>query len=54
MNITVKTVVGEAEYTFNIDEAKEMEALHKAFVLGNPPQYCHECKEIGSLVHFIK
>lgn len=44
MIINVKTVVGNVEYGLVIDENKEMEALHKAFVLGNPPRYCNECK----------
>jgi hypothetical protein len=44
MEIQVKTAIGGVEFTFNIDENKEMEALHKAIVLGSPPNYCNECK----------
>ena len=43
MMIKVNKEIGGTEYVFNIDEQKEMEALHKAFVLGNPPLYCNEC-----------
>ena len=44
MNINVKTKVGDVVYEFIIDEKDEMEALHRAAVLGNPPQYCTDCK----------
>ena len=43
MKITVQTKIGQALYTFDIDERDEMEALHKAAVLSNPPKYCQEC-----------
>ena len=44
MKISVTTTVGGTEFNFIIDENKDMEALHKAAVLGNPPNYCSECK----------
>lgn len=44
MKITVKTPVGDVVYLYEIDEADEMQALHKAIALGNPPKYCNECK----------
>lgn len=43
MIIKVQTKVGGVQYQFEIDEQKEMEALHKAAVLGNPPQKCDVC-----------
>ncbi len=45
MKIQVKTKVGSTEYLFDIDEGKEMDALHKAIVLGNPPRKCNECEQ---------
>lgn len=36
--------VGNSSYQISIDEPKEMDTLHKMAVLGNPPSYCHECK----------
>jgi len=44
VKILVKTKIGDTDYQFDIDEKDEMEALHIAAVLGNPPNYCHECK----------
>lgn len=44
MKINVKTTVGRVEYHLEFDEKDEMETLHKAIVLGNPPQYCQVCK----------
>ncbi len=44
MKISVKKEIGKATFIFSIDEANEMEALHKAAVLGNPREYCSECK----------
>lgn len=44
MEIKVITNVGKSQYEFIINENKELEALHKAIILGNPPQYCGECK----------
>lgn len=44
MKATVKTQVGKTVYTFEFDEKDEMQTLHLAAVLGNPPQYCQECK----------
>jgi len=44
MKIQVQTRLDDVIYTFFIDEKDEKESLHRAAVLGNPPQYCHECK----------
>lgn len=43
MKIIVATILGGVNYKFEIDERSEMDALHKAAVLGNPPQYCNVC-----------
>jgi hypothetical protein len=43
MKATVKTKLGNVEYTFEIDEKSEMDTLHKIAVLGNPPILCDEC-----------
>lgn len=44
MKISVNTTLGKTNYQFDIDERSDIEGLHKAAVLGNPPTYCHECK----------
>ena len=44
MKIEVKTQVGNVQYTMIVDEQNDIETLHKAIVLGNPPRYCDECK----------
>lgn len=44
MEIKVSTKIGQSSFMFNIDEKEDMQALHKAAVLGNAPQYCNECK----------
>jgi hypothetical protein len=44
MKVEVVTQIGGTKYIFHIDEQKEMEALHKAAVFGNPPRYCQECQ----------
>lgn len=44
MKIIVSTVIGETKYNFHIDEQKDIEALHKAAVLGSPRKYCPHCK----------
>jgi len=44
MKILVTTKVGETAYQFNIEEQKDLEALHKAAVFGNPPRYCNICE----------
>ena len=43
MKINVKTKVGAVIYSFEIEENNEMEGLHKAIVLGNPPLFCDGC-----------
>lgn len=44
MEIKVQTSLNGVNYAFTIDEKSELEALHKASVLGNMPNYCQECK----------
>jgi len=44
MEIRVSTVVGKTNYELLVSDNKEIDALHKAIVLGNPPQYCNECQ----------
>ncbi len=44
MIVKVNVKVGGADYEYTIDEREEMEALHKAIVLGNPKTYCPFCK----------
>lgn len=44
MEIRVQTTVGKTNYELLVTDNKEIDALHKAIVLGNPPQYCGECK----------
>lgn len=43
MKASVKTKLGNVEYTFEIDEKSELDTLHKIAVLGNPPVFCDEC-----------
>jgi len=43
MKINVQTKLGNAVYNFEIEEKSDMEALHKAAVLGNPPLFCDNC-----------
>jgi hypothetical protein len=43
MLINVQTKLGNAVYNFTIDEKSDIEALHKAAVLGNPPLFCDNC-----------
>jgi len=43
MRASVKTKLGNVEYTFEIDEKSEIDTLHKIAVLGNPPVLCDEC-----------
>lgn len=44
MEIVVSVQMGKSNYTFKINEAEDKKALHKAITFGNPPSYCHECK----------
>jgi hypothetical protein len=44
MEIRVNTQIGKTGYQFVIDEKDEMDCLHKAAVMGNPPLTCSECK----------
>lgn len=43
MKIVVEKIIGSTKYQFHIDNASEMEALHLAAVLGNPPPKCSCC-----------
>ena len=43
MKINVETKLGQATYNFEIEEKSDIEALHKAAVLGNPPLFCDNC-----------
>jgi len=43
MKVTVQTKLGNANYTFEVEEKNDVDALHKAAVLGNPPLSCTEC-----------
>jgi hypothetical protein len=40
----VRFKLGHTEYTFQIEEREVKETLLMMVVLGNPPQYCNECK----------
>jgi len=44
MKATVQTKIGETLFSFEIEDPKEMETLHRAAVLGNPPKNCNLCK----------
>jgi len=43
MQIKANLKMGKSTYQFDIDEAKDMDALHKAIVLTNPLTKCDEC-----------
>ena len=45
MQIKVKTSIGKTEYEFNIEEKNDMESLHVAAILGNPPRKCTVCEQ---------
>lgn len=44
MIVKTSLKVGAVSYQYEIEEKDDMDALHKSIVLGNVPQYCHECK----------
>jgi len=44
MKIEVTTKIGDVVYKYHIEESNDLESLHKAIVLGNPPNYCPLCK----------
>lgn len=44
MQIKVTTKIHKTMFEFNIEEKNDLEAIHKAAVLGNPPAYCPLCK----------
>lgn len=43
MKITTSLELGKTNYKFEIEDADDMLALHKASVLGNPPRECGRC-----------
>jgi len=43
MIVNVQTKLGNAVYNFTIEEKNDLDALHKAAVLGNPPLHCDNC-----------
>lgn len=44
MIVKTSLKVGAVAYQYEIEEKDDMDAMHKSIVLGNVPQYCHECK----------
>ena len=44
MIIKTKFRIGAVEYEIQLDEAKEMDCLHKSIVLSNAPRFCPLCK----------
>lgn len=44
MKGTVDFKVGTTKYQLDIEEKSDAETLHKMVVYGNPPCFCHECK----------
>lgn len=44
MKGTVNFKVGSTGYQLEIEEKSESETLHKMAIFGNPPNFCHECK----------
>lgn len=44
MKATAQFTLGKTEYTLSIEGEKDLDTLHSLAVLGNPPQYCHECQ----------
>ena len=36
--------LGGAKYGLEVEEKSNMETLHQAIVLSNPPRYCNACK----------
>ena len=47
MKARANTTLGGVTYTFEIDEGKDKEILHKAIVLSNPRKTCTVCKTEG-------
>lgn len=47
MRIEVMTQIGNAKYKFFIDESNDKEALLTASILGEMPQICDCCDNIG-------
>ncbi len=43
MIINTKFVLGGVEYALEVNEPKEIDTLHKAIVLSNPPTTCDAC-----------
>lgn len=47
MKILAKTELGGVEFQFIVAETTQIETLHKAIVLSNPPTNCDECGNKG-------
>lgn len=50
MIITTQFELGGVEYTMQVNEPKEIDTLHKAIVLSNPPRKCNVCGAQGGTV----
>jgi len=48
MEIIVESQWGRSKYTMKLEEKSVKETLNMAITLGNPPHYCHACKNIDS------
>ena len=46
MKIQVKMNVGAVDYVIDVEDQSEMETLHKAIVLSNPPKKCDVCGNV--------
>jgi hypothetical protein len=44
MKVTATKKIGGVDFTFEVEEASELEALQKGITLGNIPHYCNCCK----------
>ena len=43
MKVSAQTQIGKNIYTFEAEEQKEMESIHKVVVLSNPRRKCNLC-----------
>jgi len=48
MKIIVKKEIGGTEYTFEVEHEKDIEALHRAAIFGNPRLRCNQCNNSGA------
>ena len=44
MEIRTQTKIGNTLYNMKFDGKDDMQTMHEAIVLSNPPQYCKECR----------